>query len=295
MTKKVISAILALTMLFMTACGQADSSDDIKETTSITTVEQTQTEDTSSDSEPAGTTEETTTTTASETSEKEETTSSQTDHTEDNDTVDAASELVLIKLAKEMYSAEDLTGDEKFKSTFKSKLKSSQDVSVCAEVKTSSFFDPFNDLICDNTDEYASIVPEAQVFYLSNQTKTGEYSGEIIADAFACNNADSADKLLDLLKGDHSDSMRKRTAAGESPDKVENVKTETETGSYIYSCTQAKMNIYFGYYALGKNVYCLCLIYPSDLPNDKKPDADIKEAFEKLCKKLGVKSPAQLQ
>ena len=86
MTKKVISAILALTMLFMTACGQADSSDDIKETTSITTVEQTQTEDTSSDSEPAGTTEETTTTTASETSEKEEKTSSQTDHTEEKAT-----------------------------------------------------------------------------------------------------------------------------------------------------------------------------------------------------------------
>ena len=86
MTKKVISAILALTMLFMTACGQADSSDDIKETTSITTVEQTQTEDTSSDSEPAGTTEETTTTTASETSEKEEKTSSQTDHAEEKAT-----------------------------------------------------------------------------------------------------------------------------------------------------------------------------------------------------------------
>ena len=86
MTKKVISAILALTMLFMTACGQADSSDDIKETTSITTVEQTQTEDTSSDSEPAGTTEETTTMTASETSEKEEKTSSQTDRTEEKAT-----------------------------------------------------------------------------------------------------------------------------------------------------------------------------------------------------------------
>ena len=84
MTKKVISAILALTMLFMTACGQADSSDDIKETTSITTVEQTQTEDTSSDSEPVGSTadETTTTTTASETSEKEEKTSSQTEQTE---------------------------------------------------------------------------------------------------------------------------------------------------------------------------------------------------------------------
>ncbi len=86
MTKKVISAILALTMLFMTACGQADSSDDIKETTSITTVEQAQTEDTSSDSEPAGTTEETTTTTASETSEKEEKTSSQTERTEEKAT-----------------------------------------------------------------------------------------------------------------------------------------------------------------------------------------------------------------
>ena len=86
MTKKVISAILALSMLFMTACGQSDSSDDIKETTSITTVEQAQTEDTSSDSEPAGTTEETTTTTASETSEKEEKTSSQTDRTEEKAT-----------------------------------------------------------------------------------------------------------------------------------------------------------------------------------------------------------------
>ena len=87
MTKKVISAILALSMLFMTACGQSDSSDDIKETTSITTVEQAQTEDTSSDSEPAGTTEETTTTTtASEVSEKEEKTSSQTDRTEDKAT-----------------------------------------------------------------------------------------------------------------------------------------------------------------------------------------------------------------
>lgn len=86
MTKKVISAILALSMLFMTACGQSDSSDDIKETTSITTVEQAQTEDTSSDSEPAATTEETTTTTASETSEKEEKTSSQTDRTEEKAT-----------------------------------------------------------------------------------------------------------------------------------------------------------------------------------------------------------------
>ena len=48
-------------------------------------MEQAQTEDTSSDSEPAGTTEETTTT-ASETSEKEEKTSSQTDRTEEKAT-----------------------------------------------------------------------------------------------------------------------------------------------------------------------------------------------------------------
>ena len=89
MTKKVISAILALSMLFMTACGQADSSDIKQETTSVSTAEQTQTDDTSSETEPANTTQTedtTTTTTTSETSEKEEKTSSQTDRTEEKAT-----------------------------------------------------------------------------------------------------------------------------------------------------------------------------------------------------------------
>ena len=76
MTKKIISALLALTMLFMTACGEDNSTDTSKADTTTTTSVTEQTEDSSSDNEDTTTTttQETTTTTTAETSKKEETT-----------------------------------------------------------------------------------------------------------------------------------------------------------------------------------------------------------------------------
>ena len=77
MTKKIITALLALTMLFMTACGEDNSTDTSKADTTTTTSVTEQTEDSSSDSEDTTTTtttttQETTTTTTAETSKKEE-------------------------------------------------------------------------------------------------------------------------------------------------------------------------------------------------------------------------------
>ena len=77
MTKKIITALLALTMLFMTACGEDNSTDTSKADTTTTTSVTEQTEDGSSDSEDTTTTtttttQETTTTTTAETSKKEE-------------------------------------------------------------------------------------------------------------------------------------------------------------------------------------------------------------------------------
>ena len=73
MTKKIISAILALTMLFMTACGEDNSTDTSKADTTTTAVEQDNSEiDSSSDSEETTTTTAETTTTTSDTSKKEE-------------------------------------------------------------------------------------------------------------------------------------------------------------------------------------------------------------------------------
>lgn len=76
MTKKIISALLALTMLFMTACGEDNSTDTSKADTTTTTSVTEQTEDSSSDNEDTTTTttQKTTTTTTAETSKKEETT-----------------------------------------------------------------------------------------------------------------------------------------------------------------------------------------------------------------------------
>ena len=72
MSKKIISAFLALTMLFMTACGDSSQADTSKADTTTTAAEQDNSEaDSSSDSEETTTTAETTTTT-SDTSEKEE-------------------------------------------------------------------------------------------------------------------------------------------------------------------------------------------------------------------------------
>ncbi|MCR5478459.1 MAG: CAP domain-containing protein [Ruminococcus sp.] len=73
MSKKIISAFLALTMLFMTACGDSSQADTSKaDTTTTALTEQDNSEiDSSSDSEETTTTAETTTTT-SDTSEKEE-------------------------------------------------------------------------------------------------------------------------------------------------------------------------------------------------------------------------------
>lgn len=74
MTKKIISAILALTMLFMTACGDSSQADTSKaETTTVT--EQTESNTDSSDAEDTTTTTTTTaetTTTTSDTSSKKE-------------------------------------------------------------------------------------------------------------------------------------------------------------------------------------------------------------------------------
>ena len=72
MSKKIISAFLALTMLFMTACGDSSQADTSKADTTTTAVEQDNSEaDSSSDSEETTTTADTTTT-PSDTSEKEE-------------------------------------------------------------------------------------------------------------------------------------------------------------------------------------------------------------------------------
>ena len=72
MSKKIISAFLALTMLFMTACGDSSQADTSKADTTTTAAEQDNSEaDSSSDSEETTTTADTTTTT-SDTSEKEE-------------------------------------------------------------------------------------------------------------------------------------------------------------------------------------------------------------------------------
>ena len=72
MSKKIISAFLALTMLLMTACGDSSQADTSKADTTTTAAEQDNSEaDSSSDSEETTTTAETTTTT-SDTSEKEE-------------------------------------------------------------------------------------------------------------------------------------------------------------------------------------------------------------------------------
>lgn len=288
MKKKFLAAIVAMTMAVacMTACSESSSTAETSKTESSSKAETTTSAaDASSQTETTTTTAETTTT--------EQTTTSK----EENDiTVDAASELVLLKLAKQMYSAEDLTGDKSFKSTFKSKLKSSQNVSVCASIKTDSFFDPFKDLICDEREKYAQMVPEAQVFYLSDKTKSGDFAGEITADAFACKDAESADNFLELLKSDMIDDfMRIQTNSDKYLEKVENAKSEKETRSYLFSYTQGKETICYGCYELGSNIYCLCLVYPTDLTDDQKPDTDIKEAFEKLCNTLGMKSPAQLQ
>ena len=73
MTKKIISALLALTMLFMTACGDSSQADTSKADTTTTAAEQDNSEiDSSSDSEETTTTTAETTTTTSDTSEKEE-------------------------------------------------------------------------------------------------------------------------------------------------------------------------------------------------------------------------------
>ena len=73
MSKKIISAFLALTMLFMTACGDSSQADTSKADTTTTAVEQDNGEiDSSSDSEETTTTTAETTTTTSDTSEKEE-------------------------------------------------------------------------------------------------------------------------------------------------------------------------------------------------------------------------------
>ncbi|MBQ1902815.1 MAG: hypothetical protein II168_00460 [Ruminococcus sp.] len=73
MSKKIISAFLALTMLFMTACGDSSQADTSKADTTTTAAEQDNSEaDSSSDSEETTTTTADTTTTTSDTSEKEE-------------------------------------------------------------------------------------------------------------------------------------------------------------------------------------------------------------------------------
>lgn len=70
MTKKIISALLALTMLFMTACGADNSTDTSKADTTTTTV----TEQDSSEIDSSSDSEETTTTTAETTSATSDTT-----------------------------------------------------------------------------------------------------------------------------------------------------------------------------------------------------------------------------
>ncbi|MCR5479890.1 MAG: hypothetical protein K6F27_08560 [Ruminococcus sp.] len=74
MTKKIITALLALTMLFMTACGEDNSTDTSKaETTTTAVTEQDNSEiDSSSDSEETTTTTADTTITTSDTSSKKE-------------------------------------------------------------------------------------------------------------------------------------------------------------------------------------------------------------------------------
>ncbi len=73
MSKKIISAFLALTMLFMTACGDSSQADTSKADTTTTAAEQDNSEaDSSSDSEETTTTTAETTTTTSDISEKEE-------------------------------------------------------------------------------------------------------------------------------------------------------------------------------------------------------------------------------
>lgn len=73
MSKKIISAFLALTMLFMTACGDSSQADTSKADTTTTAVEQDNSEiDSSSDSEETTTTTAETTTTTSDTSSKKE-------------------------------------------------------------------------------------------------------------------------------------------------------------------------------------------------------------------------------
>lgn len=73
MSKKIISAFLALTMMFMTACGDSSQADTSKADTTTTAAEQDNSEaDSSSDSEETTTTTAETTTTTSDTSKKEE-------------------------------------------------------------------------------------------------------------------------------------------------------------------------------------------------------------------------------
>ncbi len=79
MAKKIISALLALTMLFMTACGDSSQADTSKADTTTTAVEQDNSEiDSSSDSEETTTTAETTSATSDTTTTTENSTTTTT-------------------------------------------------------------------------------------------------------------------------------------------------------------------------------------------------------------------------
>ena len=201
----------------------------------------------------------------------------------------------LIKLVKEIYSSEEITGESKKAAE---QIQDSFDkpgvLNVCASIKTEDLFDPFDDLL-DDISMIAKKYPNTQDFILTELFEKEEYgkkivdtNGFIFGLAFGCKDDKEGKELYDLIVDDE-------IRTGLSPDDKDYAFEFDDKEDSNMLIAQKEDSIYFLYLRKGSSVYIIAYYKIEDLPEGVTTKYDYVKEFEKLCAKLGVKSPTELK
>lgn len=290
-------ALSVLCALLMTSCEDSDSSSKSKKDKSqadASSVSDTASESDSYDDTSSG----------ADTSSVADSKDNSSEPDEDSSSLPDSPEKVydpgLVKLAKEMYSAKEVTGSgEELEDKFKADFNKPGDLILCADIKTADLFDPFDDLIV-NVSLAASGCPNAQVFiftelfdYGSSDGKTDvDTDGYIFSVAFGCKDSDDAKELYKTL----TDDMKSDLA---EDDDLVVYETDQSGDTERLIGARKEEDVFAGYYRVGSNIYTIAYygmeFEEDDYPEGVTPKYDYRKELEKICQKLGVKSPTELR
>jgi len=206
----------------------------------------------------------------------------------------------LVKLAKEMYSAKEFTGNgDEIEDKCIEAYDKAGVLSICANLKSEELFDPFDDLI-ENESLIAAKCPDAQVFILAEVFEFEEdgetdidNDGFVFSVAYGCKDTAAAKELLKLVVSEESIKELE-----ENP--KDGIKFESkDNGDTAWFIGNNNDEMLAGYYRIGSNVFAIGYYNmqwdPEDYPEGVKPKYDYKAELDKICKKLGVKSPTELK